>query len=374
MRDRDRIGDVQLDRHGYLTATVPATVPVAAAREVPVIAFVAHVDTSPEMSGAGVKPIVHRGYQGQDLVLPDDPSAVLRLAESPELAAVFGWDVITASGTTLLGADDKAGVAAIMGAAEYWMAHPEVPHGSIRVAFTPDEEVGRGTEFFDVEAFGARYAYTMDGGGLGELEVETFSADSWIATFQGNNTHPGYAKGKMVNSIKVMADFLHRLPKDRLSPETTEGYEGYVHPNVIDATVDRSSVRFLLRDFVTARLAEHRQQLEDLARQTVADWPGSSVSFELRPSYRNMREVLDQHPQVAAIAEQAIRNAGLEVRTRPVRGGTDGSRLSFMGLPTPNVFCGAHNIHSRLEWTSDYELHRAVEVMVEIGRLWTERS
>lgn len=361
--------DVRLDQHGYLTATVPATVESA-----PVIGFVSHVDTSPEMSGAGVVPIVHADYQGQDLVLPDAADAVLKRADNPDLEAVVGHDVITASGSTLLGADDKAGVAVMVAAAEYWMAHPELPRGEIRLAFTPDEEIGRGTEFFDVPAFGARYAYTVDGGAAGELEVETFSADSVRITFHGFNTHPGYAKGRMVNALRVFADFLGRLPKDSLSPETTDGYQGYIHPNVVEGGVERVTVRILLRDFDSAQLAVQRQLLERLAAEAVAAWPGARFDIETKETYRNMREVLDQHPVVVEVARRAMEEAGLEVVSPPVRGGTDGSRLSFMGLPTPNIFCGSHNIHSRLEWTSDYELHKAVEVVLEIGRLWSEEA
>jgi tripeptide aminopeptidase len=365
------LDDVALDDHGYVFATVPAT---TAKQGVPTLGFLAHVDTSPETSGRDVRPILHRGYEGQDLVLPDDPNAVLRLADSPELAAEIGRDIITASGKTLLGADDKAGVAEIMAAAEYLMAHPEIAHGKIRLAFTPDEEIGRGTEFFDVERFAAAYAYTLDGGAAGELQTETFSADSFTVTFRGINTHPGYAKGTMVNSIKVAADFLHRLPKDDLSPETTEDYQGYVHPNVVEAGVERTRIRFLIRDFSTPALAKKESWLEELARVTVADWPGSTVDFEVRPSYRNMREILDRHPEVVERAREAILRAGLELRESPIRGGTDGARLSFEGLPTPNLFAGQHNIHSHLEWASVWEMHKAVEVIIELVKLWEERS
>src|SRR6185295_11822801 len=264
--------DAEMDEHGYVMATIPAT---SGKKDVPVIGFIAHVDTSPEMSGAGVKPIVHRSYQGQDLVLPDDPTAVLRLADSPYLSERIGDDIITASGTTLLGADNKSGVAAIVAAAEYLLAHPEVPHGTIRIGFTPDEEVGAGTKHFDVAKFGARYAYTLDGGARGELEYESFSADAMTITFQGFNTHPGFGKGKLINSIKIAADFINRLPRETLSPETTEEYEGYVHPYVVTAGVEKTSVKLLIRDFKTPGLKEKEDFLEKLARETVADWPGS---------------------------------------------------------------------------------------------------
>lgn len=365
------LDDAAMDAHGYVTATIPAT---SAKREVPVIGFIAHVDTSPEMPGENVEPIVHRAYRGQDLVLPDDPTAVLRFADNPHLAEQIGNDLVTASGTTLLGADNKAGVAEIVAAAEYLLAHPEIPHGVIRIAFTPDEEVGRGTEHFDVAAFGAACAYTMDGETLGEVEMESFSADSLTLTFQGFNTHPGYGKNRLVNSIKVAADFVSRLPKDGLSPETTEDYEGYVHPYVVNASVERTSVKLLIRDFRTAALAEKEAWLEKLAHETVAAWPGASVTAKVEESYRNMREILDAYPQVVENAREAIRRAGLAVRERPIRGGTDGSRLCFMGLPTPNLFAGEHNFHSRLEWVSVQDMEKAVEVIVELCRVFEERA
>src|SRR5690349_15591222 len=318
------ISDAVMDERGYVMATVPATPGRAS---VPTIGFLAHVDTSPEMSGAGVVPIVHERYDGRDLVLPDDPTAVLRLADHPALAACLNDDIVTASGLTLLGADDKAGVAAIMAAVEYLVAHPEIPHGRIRVGFTPDEEVGRGADHFDVAAFGAVCAYTLDGGGPGELEYESFSADAITVSFKGFNTHPGYAKGQMVNAIKIAADFIASLPKDRCSPETTDGYEGYVHPYQMEAGVDRTSVRILLRDFVTSGLADKAALIERLARQAIAHEPRASVEFVVEQSYRNMREVLDQTPDVIDRARQAITRIGLAPIEKPIRGGTDGSRL-----------------------------------------------
>jgi tripeptide aminopeptidase len=363
--------DAKIDEHGYVMATIPAT---SSKPGVPVIGLLAHVDTSPEMSGADVKPIVHENYQGQDLVLPDDPKQVIRRSENLHLEEQIGNDIITASGTTLLGADNKAGVAEIMGVAEYLVAHPEIPHGKIRIGFTPDEEVGRGTIHFDVEKFGAKYAYTLDGETLGEVEMETFSADSMTVTFQGFNTHPGFAKGKMVNAVKVAADFIGRLPQDALSPETTEGYEGYVHPYVIEGGVDRTSVKFLIRDFNTPGLGEMEAQVEKIARATVADYDKTSVEVEIQESYRNMREVLDDYPDVVEYAKEAIRRAGLEVRMLPIRGGTDGSRLCFMGLPTPNLFAGEHNFHSRLEWVSTYDMHKAVEVVIQLCQIWEQKS
>jgi tripeptide aminopeptidase len=361
------LADADVDQYGYVMATIPATTPKAS---VPTVGFIAHVDTSPEMSGANVRPIVHRAYDGRDLILPDAPDAVLRLAEIPALAEQIGHDIVTASGPTLLGADDKAGVAEIVTAAAWLMTHPEIPHGRIRIAFTPDEEVGRGTDHFDVLRFGAACAYTLDGGDRGEVEAESFSADAMTVTFHGFNTHPGYAKGRMVNAIKVAADFIGRLPADRLSPETTEGAEGFVHPYVMDPGVDRSSVKLLIRDFDERALADKERWLEDLARTVVARHPGARATFHVEQSYRNMRVVLDRHPEVVAYACDAVRAAGLEVRRRSIRGGTDGSRLSFMGLPTPNLFAGEHNFHSRLEWVSAQDVDKAVEVIVELCRVW----
>jgi len=365
------LADAAVDEHGYVMATIPATTAKAG---VPTIGFIAHVDTSPEMPGANVKPIVHRAYDGRDLVLPDDPTAVLRLAETPALAGQIGHDIVTASGTTLLGADNKAGVAEIVTAAGYLVAHPEIPHGPIRVAFTPDEEIGRGTQHFDVARFGAACAYTMDGGSRGELEIESFSADAITVTFHGFNTHPGYAQGRMVNAIKVAAAFIDRLPAGTLSPETTGGHDGFVHPYVVQASVERTSVRLLVRDFVTAGLAEKEAMVERLAREAAARYPGARVAIAIEESYRNMREILDRHPAVADHAREAIRRAGLEPQSRPIRGGTDGSRLSFMGLPTPNLFAGEHNFHSRLEWVSVQDMEKAVEVIVHLCRVWQERS
>jgi len=363
--------DVTMDDFGYVFATVPAT---SAKPDIPVVGFIAHVDTSPEMPGAGVKAIVHREYDGRDIVLPEDPASVISPADNPQLGSQLGKDIITASGTTLLGADNKAGVAEIMGAAEYLLGHPEIPHGAIRVGFTPDEEVGAGTKHFDVERFGAHCAYTMDGETLGELQVETFSADAITVTFHGFNTHPGFAKGRMVNAIKVAADFIGRLPTDGLSPETTEGYEGFVHPYVVDASVEKTSVKLLVRDFETPGLKKKEQLVEKIAVEAVAAHPGSRFEWDVEENYRNMKEVLAAYPDVVENASEAIRRAGLEPRIDPIRGGTDGSRLSFMGLPTPNIFAGEHNFHSRFEWISTHDMHKAVEVIIELCRVWEEKT
>ena len=358
------LGDAAVDENGYLMATVPAT---PGRESEAAIGFIAHVDTSPEMSGTGVKPIVHRAWDGSDIVLPDDPTAVLSASELPDLAAQIGHDIVTASGRTLLGADDKAGVAAIVEAAAQLVPHSEIAHGPIRICFTPDEEIGRGANRFDVARFGAAYAYTLDGGNAGELEFESFSADLMRVAFVGFNTHPGYAKGRMVNAIRAAARFVDRLPRERLSPETTDGYDGFVHPYQLEASVDRTSVRVLLRDHVTVKLREQERLVRTLA-EAVAGETGTRVEIEIQEQYRNMREVLDHHPHVVDRARAAIRAVGLTPIERPIRGGTDGSRLSFMGLPTPNLFAGEHNFHSRLEWTSRQDLEKAVAVIVRIAQ------
>ena len=360
-----------MDEHGYVMATVPATTTEA---HVPVIGFLAHVDTSPEMPGQDVAPIVHARYDGRDLVLPDDPTAVLRAADDPALAARIGHDIVTASGLTLLGADDKAGVAAIMAAVEYLVAHPEIPHGAIRVGFTPDEEIGRGADHFDVGRFGAVCAYTLDGGGAGELEWESFSADAMTVTFKGFNTHPGYAKGRMVNAIKLAAD-VHRPPAEgppvagndrrlrRLRPSVRRRRVGRAH---VGATADPR-----LRD---GRARGEGSVCRGAGARGRGRSPARGVEIRIAESYRNMREVLDGYPEVVECAREAIRRSGLTPIERPIRGGTDGSRLSFMGLPTPNLFAGEHNFHSRLEWVSAQDMDKAVETIVELCRVWEERT
>ena len=365
------LADAGMDEHGYVMATVA---PTTAKQNVPAIGFIAHVDTSPEMSGAGVKPVVHHTYDGRDLTFPDDPMLVLKRSEHPALEEQLGHEIVTASGTTLLGADNKAGVAEIVTAADYLVKHPEIPHGPIRIAFTPDEEVGRGTLHFDVARFGARCAYTVDGSTRGEVEDESFSADAMTVTFHGVNTHPGLAKGQMVNAIKLAAAFIDRLPKDRLSPETTAEREGFVHPYVLDASVDRTSVRLIIRDFETTGLQTKEEFVERLARDIVASEPRATLDVVIEESYRNMKQVLDQSPEVVEYAREAVRRAGLPLRSRAIRGGTDGSRLSFMGLPTPNIFAGEQNFHSRLEWVSVQDMEKAVEVIVHLCRIWEERS
>ena len=363
--------DAKRDEFGIVMATLPST---SSKKNVPVIGFLAHVDTSPELSGANVKPIVHRNYDSRDIVLPDHPNAVLSPKEDADLAGKRGEDIVTASGDTLLGADDKAGVAVVMGAVEHLVRNPSIPHGTLRIAFTPDEEIGRGVRKFDIERFGARYAYTLDGAGLGTLEAETFSADSMTVTFQGRNTHPGFATGVMVNAVKVAADFISRLPKDSLSPERTKDKEGFVHPNDITASVDRTKVHFIIRDFETSQLAVKEDYLKKLAIDTVKAWPGASAVFEVQESYRNMRDEVAKHPQILELAREAIRELGLTPTETSIRGGTDGSILTEMGLPTPNLFSGQHRFHSRLEWVSAQDMELASRMIVNLARLWEQKA
>ncbi|HEX5416495.1 MAG TPA: peptidase T [Chloroflexota bacterium] len=360
--------DVQLDEHGYLMATVPSTVPASA--NVPTIGFLAHVDTSPDITGHGVNPIVWRDYQGGEITLPGDTSQVVGPAETPEINDCLGHDLITSDGTTLLGADDKAGVAEIVTAAAYLLAHPEIPHGTIRLAFTPDEEIGRGTDYFDVKRFGAEAAYTLDGSTAGEIESETFNADSAVVEISGRNVHPGYAKGKMVNSLKLAGTLLSRLPPDRLSPETTEERQGYLHPVRIEGDVEHTRIQFIIRDFSREGLRETEDLLRQIAADVVSEEPRARVAVKIEESYRNMGEILADRQEIVAKAEEAIRRVGLTPINRPIRGGTDGARLTFLGLPTPNLFAGGHNFHSKREWVSLQDMDRAVETIVELARIW----
>lgn len=361
--------DAVLDNNGYVLATIPSNT----AKTVPVICFCAHVDTSPDCSGKDVKPIVHRHYTGQPIVLPDDPTQVLKAEEHPYLFDRIGDDIITASGTTLLGADDKAGVAVIMDLVQYLMTHPGIRHGKIRILFTPDEEIGRGVDKLDLARLGSDVAYTLDGSERGSLEDENFSADAAQVRFYGVSAHPGYAKDKLVNALKVAADFVNSLP-NALSPEATEGIEGFVHPVRMSGTAEEAVVDFILRDFETGKLTEYAELLKELAGQSVRNYPGSRMEWTFSEQYRNMKDVLDQHPQIVSFAEEAIRRAGMPVRTFPVRGGTDGSRLSFMGLPCPNLFTGEMAFHSKLEYVSIQDMQKAVESIVHLSMIWEEQG
>lgn len=370
------IADAELDQWGYVYATIPANTDKqnVPERRPPTVCFCSHVDTSPDVTGSGVKPIIHQKWNGSDIVLPDDPNQVIRVADHPDLQHQIGNDIITASGTTLLGADNKAGVAEIMDAAHYLLTHPEVKHGRIRLLFTPDEEVGRGTEKVDIQKLGADFGYTIDGEALGTLEDETFSADAVKITIQGVSTHPGFAKGKLENALKIAADLLASLPKNTLSPETTEGKEGFVHPTRMEGNQDMAVLEFIIRDFTEAGLQEKETYLQNQLNDVLTNYPGSSAKLVVKEQYRNMKDVLDQHPAVVENALEAIRRAGLSAERRSIRGGTDGSRLSFMGLPCPNIFAGEHAFHSRLEWVSVQDMQKAVAVIVNIAQVWEERS
>lgn len=362
------LSNVELDSYGYVTATLPSNTETS----VPTVGFIAHVDTSPEVSGANVKPIVHKNYQGEDIRLPEGDDIVIRFQDNPELAEQIGNDIVTASGTTLLGADNKSGVAAIMTAIEYLVEHPEIKHGDIRVGFTPDEEIGGGTEYFDIKKFNAYCAYTVDSSSRGMLDTETFSADAMTVTFFGINTHPGNAYHKMINAIKLVSEFVESLPKDRLSPETTQDREGFIHPTDIKGGVDSAVVQFILRDFDEAKLTEQKDFILQKAEAVVARHPGTKFTYTHKVQYRNMSSVLDRYPDVIGNAEKAIRDAGLEVRKMAVRGGTDGSQLSLNGLPTPNIFAGEQNYHSRYEWVSVQDMLKSAEVIVRIAQLWAQ--
>jgi tripeptide aminopeptidase len=364
------VNDATLDEHGYVYATIPANTD----KKVPVVCFCSHVDTAPDCSGAGVKPILHLNYDGRDIVLPDDPTVVISSQHHPYLKERIGDDIITASGTTLLGADDKAGVAIIMDYAQYMMQHPDIPHGSIKILFTPDEEIGRGVAAVDMQKLGADYGYTLDGGERGHLEGETFSADHATLTFTGISAHPGYAKGKMVNAMKVAAAFVASLPRNEWSPETTEDTQGFVHPILIQGALEKASVQLIVRDFDTTMLAAHEERLRALAEHTVRDFPGAAVDIVVKEQYRNMREVLDQHPQVMEYAAEAYERAGIEAQRMRIRGGTDGSRLSFMGLPCPNIFTGEMGIHSLQEYVSVQDMEKAVEILSHLSAIWFERG
>ncbi|MBD2757344.1 peptidase T [Spirosoma validum] len=365
------IADAELDEWGYVYATIPANTDKAT---VPTICFCSHVDTSPDVTGEGVKPIIHQKWNGSDITLPDDPNQVIRVADHPDLNHQIGNDIITASGTTLLGADNKAGVAEIMDAAHYLLTHPAIKHGRIRLLFTPDEEVGRGTEKVDIQKLGADFGYTIDGEALGTLEDETFSADAVKITIQGVSTHPGFAKGKLENALKIAADLLAVLPKGALSPETTEEKEGFVHPTRMEGNQDQAVLEFIIRDFTEVGLHEKETYLQNQLNDVLINYPGSSAQFVVKEQYRNMKDVLDQHPAVVDNALEAIRRVGLSAERRSIRGGTDGSRLSFMGLPCPNIFAGEHAFHSRLEWVSVQDMQKAVEVIVNVAQVWEESS
>jgi tripeptide aminopeptidase len=364
------ITDAHLDDHGYVYATIPSNT----SKKVPVVCFCAHVDTSSDSSGANVKPIIHKNYNGNDIVLPDDPSQTITTTEHPYLLKKTGEDIITASGTTLLGADDKAGVAIIMDMAAYLTSHPEIKHGDIKILFTPDEEIGRGVDNVDLGKLGADVAYTLDAGERGSFEDETFSADGVSVIFHGVSAHPGYAKDKLVNAIKVAAAFLELLPKHHFSPETTQGREGFVHPVQVNGIAEKVTVSFIIRDFHTQKLQEYEDFLKEKMQEAVDMFPGSKAEFIVKEQYRNMKEVLDKHPEISEYAKQAIERAGVPVVQMSARGGTDGSRLSFMGLPCPNIFTGEMAFHGRHEYVSIQDMQKSVETIVHLAMIWEENA
>jgi tripeptide aminopeptidase len=365
------IEDAEMDDFGYVYATIPSN---SEKDNIPVICFCSHVDTAPDCSGTDVKPILHKNYDGEEIVLPDDPSQVLSAVTHPYLYNHINEDVITASGKTLLGADDKSGVAAIMQAAEFIVKNPSMKHGSIKILFTPDEEIGKGTAKLDMKKLEADFGYTLDGGEAGSLEDETFSADGATIIINGVIAHPGYAKNKLVNAIKVAGEILHALPTTEWAPEATEKKQGFVHPVRLTGIAEKANLEFIVRDFDNVLLKEHEKKLKAIAEEVVSHYRGASMEFIITEQYRNMKLVLDEHPQVAHYAAEAIKRAGLNVTTEAIRGGTDGSRLSFMGLPCPNIFTGMQCIHSKLEWIGVKDMAKAAETIVHLSMIWEEKT
>jgi len=364
------IRDAHLDEHGYVYATIPSNT----GKHVPVICFCSHMDTSPDCTGKDVKPQIVRNYRGGDIVLPADPTQVIRAAEHPALKDQIGNDIITTDGTTLLGADNKAGLAEIMDAAQFLIDNPQVKHGEIKILFTPDEEIGRGVDKADLKKLGADFAYTIDGETAGNIEDETFSADAATVTIEGVSTHPGFAKGKMEHAIKIAAAIIDRLPKGTCSPETTEGKQGFLHPIGITGALEKATVSFIVRDFTDAGLKEKEALLEGIVKAVMKDFPRSTYRLEFKQQYRNMKQVIDRHPEIIDNAMEAIRRTGLTPVKSSIRGGTDGSRLSFMGLPCPNIFAGEHAFHSRLEWVSVQDMEKATQTIVHLAMIWEERA
>jgi len=363
------ITDAEMDEWGYIYATIPSNTD----KNVPTICFCSHMDTSPESSGKDVKPIIHSNYDGDLISLPIG-GITIDPKEHTDLQAQVGNSIITASGDTLLGADNKAGVAEIMDMAHYFTNHPEAKHGDIRILFTPDEEIGRGADKVNIEKLNAEFGYTVDGETLGSIEDETFSADGVVVKIFGVNTHPGFAKNKMENAARIASDFIAALPKDSWSPETTNGREGFVHPYEMKSGAEEAEITFIIRSFIDSELKIYEKRLEDLLKSVMVNYPNSTYEFEVKEQYRNMKNILDGRPEIVAYAEEAIARAGLEVKKGSIRGGTDGSKLSFMGLPCPNVFAGEHAFHSKKEWVSVQDMYRAVDTLINIAQIWEERS
>lgn len=363
------IRDAMMDKFGYVYATIPSNTK----KKVPVLCLCSHMDTSPDCSGKDVKTVIHRNYNGKDIRLPKG-NIVIKPSEHTDLKNQVGNDIITADGTTLLGADNKAGLSEIMDAAFFFVTNPEFKHGKIRILFTPDEEIGRGVNKVDMKRLGADFGYTIDGEALGTLEDETFSADGVDITINGISMHPGFAKGKMVSAIKIASEVIDSLPKDRLSPETTWKREGFIHPMSMNGSIEKMVIKFIIRDFTVSGLKKHEKFLEDITKKVVGSYPKASYKFEIQEQYRNMKEVLDKHPRVVDYVFEAMRRSGLKPRKESIRGGTDGSRLSFMGLPCPNIFAGANAFHSKLEWASVQDMKKAVETIINLCMIWEERA
>jgi tripeptide aminopeptidase len=362
--------DAHLDEHGYVYATIPAT----SDKKAPVICFCSHMDTSPDCSGKDVKPQIVRNYRGGDIVLPVDSTQVIRVADNPALKDQIGHDIITTDGTTLLGADNKAGLAEIMDAARFLVANPQIGHGTIKILFTPDEEIGRGVDKVDLTKLGADFAYTMDGETAGHIEDETFSADGAVITIEGVSAHPGFAKGKMEHAIKIAAAIVERLPKDTCSPETTDGKQGFLHPIGISGALEKATLSLIVRDFTDDGLAEKEALLQSIVDDVMTAYPHSTATLEIKQQYRNMKQVIDRYPHMVEYAVEAIQRAGLKPVRSSIRGGTDGSRLSFMGLPCPNIFAGEHAFHGRTEWVSVQDMEKAVQTIVHLAMIWEERA
>ncbi len=364
------IQDAHLDEYGVVYATLQSN----SSKNVPVICFCSHVDTSPDCTGENVKPIVHANYDGKDIVLPADSTQVIKMTEHPDLSQQIGNDIITADGTTLLGADNKAGVAAIMEAVKYLKENPEHKHGAIKILFTPDEEIGRGVNNVSIEKLGAQFGYTIDGESLGTLEDETFSADYASLEVYGVSTHPGFAKGKMESSLKIVSEIIASLPKSTLSPESTSGMEGFIHPVSVNGILEKTVAGFILRDFTEEGLKSNAAVLKSIADEVMKNYPNSEYKLLIKEQYRNMKSVLDKHPQVSQYVLDAMKRSGLTPERRSIRGGTDGSRLSYMGLPCPNIFAGEHAFHSKLEWVSAQDMMKAAETIVNLAIIWEENA
>ncbi|MGV8141427.1 MAG: peptidase T [Candidatus Woesearchaeota archaeon] len=361
--------DSSMDEYGYVYAKIQSN----SQKNIPTIGFMAHVDTAPSVSGANVKPMIHQNYQGGNIKLPKE-NQTITTKNNPELHDMIGHDIITSDGSTLLGADDKAGVAEIMDALNYFVKHPHVKHGEIVAAFTIDEEIGSGLKNFDIDKFGAKYAYTLDGGNIGEIEAETFNGDEISIIFKGKQAHPGYAKGKMINSMRIASEFISHLPKDKWSPESTEGREGFVHVNYINGNEESTTLKIIVRDFDIDNMLKFEKKIEEILNEVINHHSGARFEFEIKEQYRNMIYKISEHPQIMKYALEAMTRVGIRPNNTVARGGTDGCKLSYMGIPTPNLFTGGHDFHSKTEWISVQDMEMAVRTIVDICKVWEEKG